>query len=184
MKKLLTVLFVMFCACTIHAQDDVTTFLGIPVDGFKPEMIQKLKAKGFRPVQGTNMLEGEFNGENVHIMVGTNNNKVWRIMVSDRNARDEADIKIRFNRLVSQFENNSRYTPYYSAQSLSESEDISYEMLVNNKTYSAAFLQKPKTENGDASKKLVWFRIIRDGSEYSISMFYDNEYNQANGEDL
>ena len=39
MKKILTVLLVIFCACTIQAQDDVTTFLGIPVDGFKPQMI-------------------------------------------------------------------------------------------------------------------------------------------------
>ena len=29
------------------AQKDITKFMGIPVDGFKKDMIQKLKAKGF-----------------------------------------------------------------------------------------------------------------------------------------
>lgn len=35
-------------AVALYAQDRVVTrFLGIPVDGTKAEMIQKLKAKGF-----------------------------------------------------------------------------------------------------------------------------------------
>lgn len=34
------------------------------------------------------------------------------------------------------------------------------------------------------SKKVVWFMISQDRPEYRIVMFYDNEYNRANGEDL
>ena len=34
-------------AISMSAQNDVTTFLGIPVDGFKSEMKQKLVSKGF-----------------------------------------------------------------------------------------------------------------------------------------
>lgn len=34
------------------------------------------------------------------------------------------------------------------------------------------------------SKKPVWFTISEYGSEYYITMYYDNEYNRANGEDL
>lgn len=33
-------------------------------------------------------------------------------------------------------------------------------------------------------KKSVWFRICEQYGEYYIAMYYDNEYNQANGEDL
>ncbi len=33
-------------------------------------------------------------------------------------------------------------------------------------------------------KKLVWFMISDFHGEYYISMYYDNEYNRANGEDL
>lgn len=33
-------------------------------------------------------------------------------------------------------------------------------------------------------KKPVWFMISNAFGKYYISMFYDNEYNRANGEDL
>lgn len=33
-------------------------------------------------------------------------------------------------------------------------------------------------------KKPVWFMISSSFGKYYISMFYDNEYNRANGEDL
>ena len=35
-----------------------------------------------------------------------------------------------------------------------------------------------------ATKKPVWFMISENYGEYYITMFYDNEYNRANGEDL
>ena len=99
MRKITTLLFVILFAFTIQAQNDVTTFLGIPVDGYKSEMRRKLIAKGFSPVRGQDFLEGEFNGTDVHVYIGTNNNKVYRIMLCDAKTQDEAGIKIRFNRL-------------------------------------------------------------------------------------
>lgn len=32
--------------------------------------------------------------------------------------------------------------------------------------------------------KPVWFMISEYGGKYYITMYYDNEYNRANGEDL
>lgn len=147
-------------------------------------------------------------------------------MLCDANTLDEADIKIRFNKLVSQFERNKRYTGLEN-QSLSDKEDIEYEMVVNNKIYEAIFYQKPDSTKIDygaiqneiihdlsekfseeqlknpteevqneimaaalkktlefATKKPVWFRIERYYGKYYIAMFYDNEYNHADGEDL
>lgn len=217
-----------FITIAMFAQKDVTTFLGIPVDGYKSEMKQKLITKGYIPkkVGNSEYLEGEFNGTDVHIYISTNNNKVFRIMVCDANCLNEADIKIRFNRLVSQFKNNKRYIAL-NDYSLSESENISYEMTVHNKNYDALFYQVPdfekidsltlrtkvmeellkkyspeqlKNPNEEIAKetenllarigmdvllnKPVWFRIIRHYGEYYIAMYYDNEYNHANGEDL
>ena len=220
-------IMVIFAVST-YAQKDVTTFLGIPVDGFKSEMKQKLIAKGYVPKKAGDgeYFEGEFNGVDVNIFIGTNNNKVYRIMVCDKNTRNEADIKTRFNRLVSQFMNNKRYIAFED-YTLSESENISYEMTVNNKNYEAIFYQNPDMEKVDTlaitklvqdellkkyspeqienpteeikkekediavkigmdmlSKKSVWFRICKNYGEYYIAMYYDNEYNHANGEDL
>ena len=63
-------------------------------------------------------------------------------MPCDKNTVDEAQIKIRFNNLVSQFENNKRYISL-DKYTLSDEEDISYEMTVNKKNYDAVFYQVP-----------------------------------------
>ena len=222
MKRIFLFYIMAIMAISMSAQNDVTTFLGIPVDGFKSEMKQKLVNKGFVPKKvGTNeFLEGEFNGCDVNVYICTNKNKVYRIMLADNNKVDEAQIKIRFNNLVKQFENNKRYHAF-GDYSLSDKEDISYEMGINNKEYVAHYLQDPDFENIDAQiqiaikekysaeelknpsetvkndikditnkilgyhfMKRVWFCIERYNGEYGICMFYDNEYNRANGEDL
>ena len=196
MKKILFIIAVIITSVTLNAQNkNVTKFLGIPVDGTKAEMMQKLKAKGFVSSPYDNdALVGEFNGKNVNIRVVTNNNKVYRVAVFDADEVGEADIIIRFNTLCSQFENNGKYRSDYRNNRLSEGEDISYEMRINNKTYDAMYYQlsaSPETSEADIfdvsyMKRPVWFRIA-EGTRYKkfyIVLFYDNEYNRANGEDL
>jgi hypothetical protein len=149
MKKaviLTIILGIMFTQKPVYAQNDVTQFLGIPVDGSKSEMIQKLKDKGFTTSpNGKDVLEGEFNGIEVRIYIVTNNNQVYRIMVSDANSIGETDIKIRFNKLLKQFQNNKRYSPLpdstMSTYNIPENEDISFELSVKNKRYEAVFHQ-------------------------------------------
>ena len=151
MKRLLFIVLAMIATITSFAQQkDVTSFLGIPVDGTASSMKQKLVSKGFVPKKvGTNeFLEGEFNGTDVHVYIATNNNKVYRIMLCDANTQNEANIKIRFNKLVSQFENNKRYTSL-DKYTLSDEENISYEMTVNKKNYDALFCQVPNMEKAD-----------------------------------
>ena len=225
MKSKLTLLLVgLLMPIVLFAQKDVTTFLGIPVDGTKTEMRKKLSSKGFSS-QG-DYFTGEFNGRNVNVYIGTNNNKVWRIAVCDENTTDEANIKVRFNKLVKQFEKNKRYNGLEN-QTIPDAEDISYEMTVHNKIYEAVFYQNPDTTKFDinaitreiyeefsskyseeqlenpteeiknemmsvafqktmeyATKKHVWFRIEQLYGKYYIALFYDNEYNNADGEDL
>ena len=144
MKKLILALCALILSVSVFAQDDVTKFLGIPIDGFKPEMIRKLKGKGFteHPYK-SDVLVGEFNGRDVEVSVVTNNNKVYRIFLQDRYSVSEMDIKIRFNTLCRQFEGNSNYMSI-SEQIIPEDEDISYEMSVSDKRYEAVFYQQPE----------------------------------------
>lgn len=225
MKRILFFVALLTTSISLFAQKDVTKFMGIPIDGFKPEMIQKLKEKGFvSSASDKNILEGEFNGSQVTIHVVTTNNKVSRIGISDVNYVDETDIRIRFNRLCQQFKSNSKYTSL-DDYTIPEDEDISYEMKVNNKRYEAVFYQNPVITDSIAManelkeillqkysekelenptediktditkmgvsyamdlifKKPVWFIISDFYGKYYITMFYDNEYNRANGEDL
>ena len=190
MKKILLFLILSFISIFGMAQTDVTKFLGIPVDGSKSEMIRKLNAKGFKqsPVD-KDVLTGKFNGMDVNVHIATNNDKVCRIMVCDVNTMNETDIRIRFNVLCEQFKNNSKYRSFSEEDpKIKENEDILHEMLINKKRYEADFYQIPDTtvaNNAEATKKLVWFMISSDHyGEYYITIFYDNEYNRAQGEDL
>lgn len=218
MKKSLFLAISLIISTAMFAQKDVTQFLGIPVDGTKPEMIRKLKEKGFMYNSTHDRLEGEFNGYDVYIHVVTNKNKVWRIVVQDAVSRSEENIKSRFNTLVRQFMNNKKYVPLSSeSYELSNTE----EMTVHTKWYQAAFVQIPTDttelaeyavkkvrstytekeaqtwteEDTQAifgeqlvdifSKKVVWFKIHEKYyGKYTILLYYDNEYNKANGEDL
>lgn len=239
MRKFITLIAMIVLTAGLYAQKDVTKFLGIPVDGTKSAMIQKLKAKGFTYNQKGDCLEGEFNGEKVNIFIATQGNKVWRIMVADKSRRGEAQIRIRFNNLISQFENNPKYMPYNSNKRIEDDENISYGITVDKKQYEASFYQNmdstiftqylkkqyaheikkvedyikqfteeewenPTQEMTDSisvlqtefediafkealeqlEKRTVWFKINDFYGEYYITMYYDNHYNKANGEDL
>jgi hypothetical protein len=181
MKKILSVAFLLMLSVALYAQKEVTKFLGIPVDGSKSSMIQKLKNKGFVYDPSTDRLKGVFNGQRVNVYVVTNNNRVCRIMVCDKNTCDEGQIKIRYNTLCRQFANNQKYVPL-DAEELSERENISYEMTVNKKEYQATYAQLPADD--DLTKRLVWFTILERYGKYYIAIFYDNEFNRAQGEDL
>lgn len=225
MRRILFIIALLVISNSLFAQKDVTKFMGIPVDGFKPEMIQKLKEKGFvSSASDKNILEGEFNGAQVNVHVVTNNNKVYRIMLCDAHQMEETDIRIRFNNLCQQFKNNSNYVSFGDYE-IADDEDIAYELAVHDKRYEAIFYQKPlaidtteianivkesvlskytQQELDDPTeeikkdiakisidylkeiipKKSVWFMISKFAGKYYITMFYDNEYNRANGEDL
>lgn len=148
MKKAFLFVCVMFIAFVVSAQPDITTFLGIPIDGTKKEMIAKLQEKGFEYNQKGDYLTGQFNGRDVVISVVTNNNKVYRIFIQDAYSVSESDIKIRFNNLCDQFLNNKKYQcSVPDGWKIPDSDDISdrisYQMNVNKKRFQAEFYQYP-----------------------------------------
>lgn len=184
MKKILSLAFLLMLSLSIFAQRQVTKFLGIPVDGSRTAMIQKLKAKGFTDEKYGDGLEGQFNGKDVSILVQTNKNKVWRIVVIYNNKFDKEQIKIQYNHLINQFSNNPRYK-VAKAKELTDEDDIYQEVSINKKQYYAVFCQLPDDEN--IKNRLVWFTFKEDSNdsqEYSIAIFYENGYNEANGDDL
>ncbi|MGN6343262.1 MAG: hypothetical protein ACTHML_19950 [Ginsengibacter sp.] len=223
LKKTVWFFMLLILPIALYAQKEVTQFLGIPVDGNKSEMIQKLKDKGFTiNPHKEGVLDGEFNGIDVLIFIVTNDNKVRRIAVVDANPTNEANIKIRFNNLLQQFQNNKKYLPTQDSTiakyTIPQDEDISYELLLNKKQYQAIFHQqtaaydsltfkinnlKEKQVSNDTNtdqlvtlftnqmkevykcfNKKVWINLSKSSEGYYITIFYDNVYNEANGEEL
>ena len=201
------VLFIlMMLPVAVFGQKDITTFLGIPVDGTKNAMISKLTQKGFKKAAPgkTYDLIGEFNGEDVQLTIVTYKNKVWRIMVSDKNPCSEIDVRIRFNRLVDQFSKSDKYVTanFMEADSyfLDEDEDISSGISLFHKIRKFGeqrVLHADEDVKNEAikeslyyfadiiNKKSVWFMISGIGyNKYSINLYYDNEYNHTTDSDL
>ena len=166
MKKILLSLTLLMLSVAMYAQNEVTKFLGIPIDGTKADMIQKIKAKGFNYNAQEDCLEGIFNGENVYIY---------------KTDFDEGQIKIRFNKLCQQFNDNPKYYSLKGTQKLSDNDNISYGMTIEHKQYEAIYYQLP---HEGALNRTVWFTIGGVYGEYHISIFYENNKNESHGEDL
>ena len=158
MKRLLSFIIGILIMCsTVFGQSEGTLkFLGIPVDGSKSEMVAALKSKGFRYDSNSGFLVGDFNGRESHIGIVENHGKVYRVVVFDANTYDAGEIRIRFNNLIHQFENsNGKY--YYIVQNeiIPEDEDISYEINVHDKQYSATFIYNPLYGNDELRDKVI-----------------------------
>jgi hypothetical protein len=125
---------------------------------------------------------------------------------------NESDIKIRYNTLVKQFQNNKKYfSEISSGQFLDDDIDISYEMSVKNERIQACFTQRltedeiksllisqPEINNYDKDfqdivfkqaaieSNQVWFMICKLDylDEFWIALYYDNLNNAPNGDDL
>jgi hypothetical protein len=171
LKLVMGVFMLLLLPILSHAQKDVTQFLDIPVDGYKPDMIEKLKSKGytFLNKEESDVLEGEFNGQDVYISIGTNNNKVYRIGLVDKQSTNETNIKIRFNNLIQQFSENSRYLSTSDSMIakiiIPEDEDISYKMMAENKRYEATFYQKTLTLDSLNNEKEI--QMAKEPNEYN-----------------
>ena len=158
MKRLLSFVIGMFVMYSfVFGQSESTLkFLGIPVDGSKSEMVAALKSKGFEYDSESDFLIGDFNGKKSEIGIVENHGKVYRVVVFDADTYDAGEIRIRFNNLIHQFENsNGKY--YYIDQNemIPEDEDISYEINVHDKQYSATFIYNPLYGNDELKDKLV-----------------------------
>lgn len=157
MKKLLSFVIGMFVMYSfVFGQSESTLkFLGIPVDGSKSEMVAALKSKGFEYDSESDFLIGDFNGRKSHIGIVENHGKVYRVVVFDLNTCDAGDIRIRFNNLIHQFENNDKYYYIVPNDIIPEDEDISYEINVNKKEYIAEFLYNPLYGNDELRDRLI-----------------------------
>ena len=157
MKKLLSFVIGMFVMYSfVFGQSEGTLkFLGIPVDGSKSEIVAALKSKGFEYDSESDFLIGDFNGKKSHIGIVENHGKVYRVVVFDADTYDAGEIRIRFNNLIHQFENNDKY--YYIVQNemIPEDEDIHYEIIVHDKQYIAEFIYNPLYGNDELRDKVI-----------------------------
>lgn len=151
MKYKILFLYLIIIAFSLNAQQEITHFLGIPVDGPKKEVVKSLKNKGFKKTSENSVLEGIFNGKTSYIHVFETNGKVSRIAVTPKYYLNVRDAIKEFNNLCYQFIEKDNYIvhhpdiiiPTYKDIAIPSDEDIAYEMSVHNKNYQVALTQLP-----------------------------------------
>lgn len=138
MKKTLIITLFTIISLICSGQDGgPLKFLGIPIDGTEAQFVSKLKNKGFTYNTLTEGYKGQFNGKPVDVYIHTNHNVVDRVYVAFPYTTEES-IRNEFNRLLGQFQNTEKYMDLVMNEEIPESEDISYEITVNNKRYQAS----------------------------------------------
>lgn len=137
MKKILMMLFLMLTSIVSIAQNPFM-FMGVPIDGNKAQFVKEL-SKVYSYYSETDSFEGRFNGRSSWISVRENHGKVDRIMVMDAIGSSETDIRISYNNLLQKFNSNPKFFAVNDNQPIPEGEDISYEMMINNKKYEASY---------------------------------------------
>ena len=168
--RMITALVCALISVTSLAQSDVTTFLGIPVDGTVSEMVRKLEAKGFKRHHDTGesvVLSGTFNGAKSNIHVLNNDGAVYGIGVAEKDRTNSVtSAKNRYNRILSQFKNKDSYTDF-GVEFIPEGEDIQYEMIVHDKQYTATFYQEPKLPK----KEDLTIEYLEESDNYVAQMY-------------
>lgn len=176
-------LLMLLLSVPSFAQDCVTKFMGIPVDGTKEEMVSALQKKGFQKVD-SDMLVGEFNGQLSAIVIATNSGKVYCVVAAYLDL-DNIGVVRTFNNLFNMLKNNSRYA-YVDGEQISDGEDIEYEINIKNRLYEAYFNQIDScSDEMSTSNRLVRVFVGRAAyRRFSVSIGYYNMNNYPNGEDL
>lgn len=181
LKWSLLLLMLLF-SVPIFAQDCVTKFMGIPVDGTQEEMFSALEKKGFKRVRNE-YLVGEFNGRENSIAVVTNKGKVYCVGAIDGNL-DDITVVRRFNNVFSMLKNSPKYS-YIEGELIPSGEDVGYNILVKNHVYEAYFQQIENNSDGPLICGIVRVHIDQVSvSEYMLIISYYNMNNYPNGEDL
>ena len=139
MKKIIISIFIALFSLICSGKDNgALKFLGIPIDGTESQFTTKLKTKGFTYNSLSESYQGQFNGKSVDVYIHTNHNLVDRVYVAFPYTSEES-IKVEFNTLLGQFNDNGKYIDLSMNSEISSDEDISYEISVNKKRYQASF---------------------------------------------
>lgn len=170
MKKVLIAMAVLLVSVTAAAQD-VTTFMGIPIDGTVESVKSKLKAKGFKDI-GDNALKGRFFGSEAWVAVFGEKGLANAIFLVIYCSDDEDYAKLSYNMIFDGLKDCGRYV-YLKGEKIGKNVNLLRELLeADDNSLSSYFLQ-----NGNEDSPVVVSVEYKKG-EYEIHMIYYNEKNR------
>lgn len=209
MKHIITILLT-FLAISLSAQEqekEVTQFMGIPVDGTKPEMISKLEEKGFTPEQieidlenaenrfikaggkinggknkekdGDYFMKGYFDGHRSKVVISSYHNKVYCIFVIIDEDFKELNAKIQYNLYVEQL--SKKYKLLFNSAENIINEDLTEPF--DSQNIEAKFLTA--YDEYDKPHGMISLEMSHPKyKEFYLALRYYNMDNMPNGKDL
>lgn len=201
MRRLVFALLMLF-TLSMSAQDNVMKFMGIPIDGTKSEMIDKLQQKGFAPEQieidleraeenyiavGGEIIEGRnrekdggyymhgyFNGARCKLVIMSYKSKVYKIVVAFEDSyKDKFNAFTAFNNYAERLQNK-----YYDENNFYKPLDYSGDLKLDADYFNMFF---DKQKMGGVTLHITYPET---NMEYHIILEYLNVNNMPNGEDL
>lgn len=206
-KIVISLLMLLTLSLSAQNNDNVMKFMGIPIDGPKSEMIEKLNEKGFVPVQqeidlenaennvikyggeltggrlrerdGEYFLHGYFDGKSCHLIIVSYNKKVYQIMVAFESPFDELNAKVQFNSYIEKLEEK-----YVNPTSFDFSIDLDCD-LSNPFENNIHAIFTAKYDENDIPHGMVSMEMSHPRyKEYYILLRYYNGDNMPKGDDL
>ncbi|MBQ5779599.1 MAG: hypothetical protein IIW13_06415 [Paludibacteraceae bacterium] len=160
MKKFYLIFICLLFSTCIFCQERVPNFYGIPIDGTKEEMIQKLVETGnFIKFEGSNNYDlmqiskdAKDLGITPFVKISTHDGKVAVIQQDILHLTTAEEAKFLFNSFV-ETSSNSSVLSVRKGDLIPEKEDIYYEMRVNKKKYT--LIVNNKIDSHDISTDLT-----------------------------
>ena len=180
MKRILTTAIAFLLTLTLSAQSNITTFMGIPVDGTKAAMTTMLLKNGLVK-SGNDFIISNIEGRSFLVRIMTNKGKVYRIsMVETKGTSDVNSILTKYENLIDEFRTNETlYCEYEYNKPVDPAHAPYWKEFIHQGAYYAEFFQ---VSDPQLYSRRVAFRITDEFGDYRIERLYDNIYNLPEGE--
>ena len=171
MNKILTSAIVLLMTIAVSAQQNVTTFMGIPMKGSASIMRNALVKKGF-VLNKDYTLMGCVDGDSCIVTIDTEKGKVTGItavnIYGTNNVREAID---KYETLLDFYKEDCNYTEYEINSYVQAADRETYKRYIEKEIYYAEFFQV--CEPQEYTRKLS-FKLTAKYGDYRIVRCYEN----------
>lgn len=179
MKKLFSILLVTLLSFSVSAENEVTSFMGIPVEGNKKTLTESILSKGFKLTKD-NHIYGWYNSENVLVKILEGDKGVYGIEVIEvKGTKEVLSAITKYNSMVDWFKNLANYTEYEANTPIifDNIETKSIKKFIEKEWFVAEFYQKTKSDIEKFNKPVMIYLTEINGYYHLIIRFV-NIYNK------
>lgn len=175
MKHSLTIVLSLLLTLTMSAQSNITTFMGIPVDGTKESMTMKLLKNGVEK-RGRDLMIDDVLGTSYFIRLMTNKGKVYRISMTEAKGTEDMNTIInKFYSIVEEYKENTQlYCELEPNHPVMAENDEIKKQYIKDGCYLAEFFQQADPQ---LYSRRIGIQITDKYGDYRIERLYDNVHN-------